>query len=236
MRKISVVMAYYENPGMLRRQVEHLATFKADLLECLEYVVVDDGSPKFPAAFNQDVLKFACQMWRMGVDIRWNQDACRNLGVREARNEWVLITDMDHMIPETTFRGVTTEVLSERSIYKFTRVDDVTFTEYKPHPNSWLMTKEMYNKVGGYDERFAGYYGTDWDFRDRAMRAAEYIKMLPLPLVRVGREHTPDASCPREFGRKSPADAQAIRRIHGARGNLPPQRFRFPHSLVFRWP
>lgn len=236
MRDISVVMAYYENPTMLARQYKSFDALPFAVKNHFEYVVVDDGSPRSPADPPSWELTYGFQLWRMDQDIRWNQDACRNLGVKYAKHPWVLITDMDHMIPDATLRAVMTEHLSERAAYKFTRVNDQTFDAYKPHPNSWLMTKKLYDEIGGYDERFAGWYGTDWDFRDRVVLKAQYVKMLPYPLVRVGREHTPDASCPREFGRKTPRDAQMIRDIRVKRGGKAPERDRFSNHMVFRWP
>jgi len=236
MRDVSVVMAYYENPLMLERQFTNFDRMSQEVKEHLEFVVIDDGSPKHPAQA-PFIDGFKIQIHRMGIDIRWNQDACRNLGAREARHKWLLLTDMDHLIPEKTLTWVMEVIaLREKSIYKFSRVNDVTFDVYKPHPNSWFMTKEMYFEVGGYDERFAGLYGTDWDFRDRCVRTAEFIEQVPVPLIRVGREHTPDASCPREFGRKSTEDAQAIRRIRDDRGKATPQMFGFPNSMVLRLP
>jgi len=236
MRDVTVVMAYYENPNMLQRQLANFAKMRAAIKEHLEYVIVDDGSPKHPAGTDLIPIDYKLQIHRMGVDIRWNQDACRNLGAKEARHKWLLLTDMDHLIPEGTLGMMMDRHLNESSIYKFSRLDDETFEPYKPHPNSWFMTKDMYFKVGGYDERFAGLYGTDWDFRDRCVRTAEFVEQVGFPLIRVGREHTADASCPREFGRKSPADAQAIRAIRDARGKQPPQMFRFPHHMVLSLP
>lgn len=215
MRGVSVVMAYYNQPTMLSRQLEHFNGLPADLLSQLEVIIVDDGSSVKPAigVTAGREFKHAFQLWKMAVDIRWNQDACRNLGVKHARQPWVLITDLDHLVPETTLRYLMTADLMPSRIYKFARKDDVTLADYKPHPNSWFMTVEMYARVGGYDERFAGYYGTDWDFRDRALRAAQTIWQLPQYIIRVGREHTPDASMPREFGRKSLHDSRMIQKL-----------------------
>lgn len=246
MRDVTVVMAYYEQPGMLERQLKHLEALPVDLQEHLEVIIVDDGSPMKPALSvlglygkeNPMEFPFKFQLWRMDVDIRWNQDACRNLGVKHARNSWVLLTDLDHLIPEATLRSVMTSRLHDNMVYKFARVNDVTLDPYKPHPNSWLLLRSLYEKAGGYDERFAGYYGTDWDFRDRIVRTAHAVMQLSIPLIRVGREHTPDASMPREFGRKSPEDAKQIQalKLQRERNKEGPKHDMYPNHLIFRWP
>lgn len=234
MRPISIVMAYYDNPGMLRRHVDAFTAFPSDMHQSMELVIVDDCSPKKPANFAN--VPFAYQIWRMGVDVRWNQDACRNIGVKAARHDWILMTDIDHMIPELTLRSCMIKTLDRDTAYRFSRVNDVTFNEYKFHPNSWLMHRDLFDRIGGYDERFAGWYGTDWDFRDRAVIKAKCMITQPEHLVRVGREHTPDASCPREFGRKTDQDAKMIAKLRSQRRNEKPQLYRFPHSLVAKCP
>lgn len=239
MHKITVVMAYYENPVMLRRQYHQFNQYNPQVQERLEYIVVDDGSPRYPAV-PPTKGKFEFQLFRMKVDVRWNQDACRNIGVKHARHEWVFLTDMDHLIPNDTLSALLfSNHLDPRIAYRFSRVNDQTFEPYKFHPNSWFLTKALYDEVGGYDERFAGYYGTDWDFRDRVMLKASAVKQLPLILIRVGREHTPDASTPKEFGRKSVEDAHAIKRIRAERSKQKgwkTVRDSFPYEKVVSWP
>lgn len=239
MRDVTVVMAYYKQPVMLMRQLEQFTQYPQEVRDHLELVLVDDGSPEHPITFPTCFKPaFKLQVYRMDVDVRWNQDACRNLGVKHARHPWVLLTDLDHLIPERTMKVVLTRPLNERYAYKFTRINDVTFDNYKPHPNSWLLTRALYDQAGGYDERFAGYYGTDWDFRDRVVRTAQVIHQLPSPLIRVGREHTMDASMPRDFGRKSVEDAHAIQelKLQRERERQGPQHDRFPNHKVFSCP
>lgn len=231
---ISVIMPYYDNPTMLLKQLEEFSKMSSEVQELLELMIVDDGSPEHPAGelCAQQLHTFLLQIYRIDVNVRWNQDAARNIGARHAGKKWLLLTDIDHLIPEGTLRYLMNAHLSEKAIYKFARLEYDGVTPYKVHPNTWFMTDKMYERVGGYDERFAGYYGTDWDFRDRTVRAAEKIQQLPCPIIRVGREHIPDASTPREFGRKSPDDAAAIKKIRDARGKAGPERFRFPYHKV----
>jgi hypothetical protein len=103
MTPTTLVMPYYINAGMLKAQFEMLRNLPADLRDLIGVVVVDDGSPTAPAE-PEDLSGIPLQIYRIDVDIRWNQDAARNIGVRHAENNWVLLTDIDHMVPSKTWR------------------------------------------------------------------------------------------------------------------------------------
>jgi hypothetical protein len=230
MRDVTLVMAYYENRDMLATQFAALAKMSKEVRKFLRVIVVDDGSPFNPAVASPAGCPVT--IYRIKVDIRWNQDAARNIGVFHAETPWVLITDMDHMVPEQTWQYVTTAELNDYAAYKFARVSAPKMDPYKPHPNSYLMTRELYQRIGGYDERFAGYYGTDGDFRDRINQAAPVIN-LKYPLIRVPREHIHDASTTR-YARKSPEDNR-IRAIKAERAQIPgwrPLNLSFPYERV----
>lgn len=229
MREITLIMAYYENHTMLQRHLHHWRGYVRKMLKNLHVIVVDDGSPKAPARLDSEP-PCDLHLYRMLVDVRWNQDACRNLGAHHAQTEWLLFTDMDHMVPTETMEYVMTQKLDPTVAYRFARVSAPDMQPYKPHPNSWLMTKEMYDRVGGYDERLAGWYGTDGDFLDRVQAQAPIIQ-LDCPLIRVPREVTPDASTT-SLTRKSPEDFRAIQTLRRANKGTPTLRLSFPWERV----
>jgi hypothetical protein len=241
MTPFTLVMAYYENAGMLREQFRRLVALPEDIRNNLELVVVDDGSPTAPAfhaleAGHWAELKLALQrvqLWRMSVDVRWNQDACRNIGAHRARTSWLLLTDMDHVVPRDTWRGLMTQKLLKTRAYRFARVNAPAGDTYKPHPNSYAISRGLYWQVGGYDEALAGHYGTDGDFLVRLRREAP-VAELPFCLVRYPREVIPDASTT-TLTRKSDEDRAAVGRIVKARAENPdwkPAHFTFPHEQL----
>lgn len=230
MREATLIMAYYENKDMLAAQLEFIRNIPKEVRKFIRVIVVDDGSPFHPATS----ADCGCPLtiYRINVDIRWNQDAARNIGAFHAETTWMLLTDMDHMVPADTWQYLVTADLNEYSTYKFARVTAPAMLPYKQHPNSFFMTKDIWNRTGGYDERFAGYYGTDGDFRDRLVMASPIVN-LKYPLIRVPREHIHDASTTR-YARKSPED-QRIREIKSARSRIPgwrPLTLSFPYELV----
>ncbi len=229
MKNFTIVMAYYDNHAMLQEHLFQWRKIEKHLRKNINAIIVDDGSPNAPARLDSEV-PFPVSIYRMLVDIRWNQDACRNIGVRHAETEWVLMTDMDHVVPPDTARHLIECDLSPQTVYKFSRVDAPNNTPYKPHPNSWFMTRAMFDKIGGYDERLAGWYGTDGDFLDRVQDTAPIIQ-LNVPLVRYPREIVADASTT-SLTRKTPEDAETIRRLRKQYAGTPPERYKFPYERV----
>lgn len=238
MNLVTLVMPYYQNTNMLMEHYSLLASIEPKLREFISLVVVDDGSPDVSAPLPPaELSSMSVQVFRMLKDVRWNQDACRNIGVKFAETNWVLLTDIDHMVPLETWQAVLLRKLDEACVYRFARVSAPDMSQYKPHPNSWLMTRAMYDLVGGYDERFAGLYGTDGDFRDRVHECAKEVCHFKQALIRVPRWHIADASTI-TYLRKQPEDRTGLDRIRKQRDALPPAeqrpiRFTFPFKRVY---
>jgi hypothetical protein len=215
-RPFTLIFPYYDNPGMFLEQLGALAALPAEVRGALDLIVVDDGSPTSPLGHDQleqmklTGLRFV-HLFRITVDVRWNWIAARNLAMAQAKTNWRLMTDIDHVVPVDTCRRIQEVKLSERSVYRFSRVDAPTMAPYKPHPNSWLLTGETFDRAGGYDERFSGFYGSDGEFRDRITRATRTVQLLPQVLVRYPREVIPDASTIR-YERKQPEDRAGVQR------------------------
>lgn len=247
MNDITICMAYYRNHGMLVEQCKRLRALPADLRAHLSLIVVDDGSAllqrnetELPAIAKPAELMDAgmdFSLYRILVNVRWNQDAARNLAVDRANTEWLLLLDIDHIPPEQTLRALVSDRYSVKSVFNFDRLTwwrGDNYEPYKPHPNSWFMTKDKYNAIGGYDERFAGLYGTDADFKERVWaNLGQDPTRLPMPLFRVPRETIPDASTT-TYERKALEDSQfrEARRRRNATPGWQPKRLTFPWEQV----
>jgi len=228
---ITLIMAYYDNPKMLKQQLDNIAAYSEEIRNSLEIIIVDDCSPRWPAReviSNHSREGIKVRLFRTKVDVPWNQDFCRNLGVSQAKTPWILLTDIDHLVPESTMHELVSNEYKPYVVYKFSRISAPEYMLYKPHPNSWFMSREFYETMGGYDERFAGWYGTDGDFRDRITRLT-YIELLPWPLIRVPREVIADASTTTLI-RKSPENGAMIAKIKNER-----EKDYKPKTLSFPW-
>jgi hypothetical protein len=237
MTPVTLVMPYYMNPTMLEKHWAMLRMLPLKIRDQVSVVIVDDGSPSGPALPTDTMPKgMSIQIYRIIQDVRWNQDAARNIGVAHVETEWVLLTDIDHIPTLEAWEQVVLRTHNPNYVYRFARVSAPAMDPYKPHPNSWLMTRTMYDKVGGYDERFAGLYGTDGDFRDRVAEYAE-IHMFKQALIRVPRSEIADASTT-TYLRKQAEDRDGLDRVRKTRAALPlelqfPLRYTFAFVRVY---
>lgn len=223
MKPITLIFPFYQNQDMLWRQLAFMAEYAEDIKKNLRLIVVDDGSPE-PARMH-GYYGYDMELYRFDVDIRWGWLQARNLGVERANTKWVLLTDIDHMVPEATMRLLMEDKHNGKFVYRFRRVDAPDMTPYKEHPNSWFLTKDMFNRIGGYDERYLGFYGTDCVFRDAVNANSAGTVMLEAPLIRVPREVVKDASTT-TYGRKEEQDRINVRRIRTMIAGLPPDERR----------
>lgn len=199
-KALTFIYPYYENAQFLRAQWRTWHGYAADLRQHVSAIVVDDGSPT-PAVLPEDP-PFPVRLFRIGVDIRWNWLAARNIGAHHASDGWLLLTDMDHVVPEDTLRGLVYGQHDPGVIYVFSRREH-TGEPVAPHSASFFMTKAMFWTIGGYDERLSGFYGTDGLYRRRAQAIAS-LQILSDALVR--HEFQADSSTTR-YQRKQPIDA-----------------------------
>lgn len=207
---LSIVMPYYENPHMLEAHLYAWSQYHPHAQQNIEIVIVDDGSPRNPAApimrANRDFHhRMLMRCFRIDVNIPWNQDGARNLGMMHAFGEWAFLTDMDHLVPfdqaDKMLHFAMVEALP-REYYMPAAQIKTDGTVLGEHPNTYLFNRRDYWDIGGYDEDFAGSYGSDGNFRKNA-------KGLGLREVRTAAWHTivfrkEDISdaCTHDFGRK----------------------------------
>jgi hypothetical protein len=203
MKAISVVMRYYNQPLMLRHQLGVIASYSETVRQHLYLIFVDDGSPipAEPIIRESGLLSSAAtiRLYRSLVDIPWNQEFATNLGVAHTETQWFLHLDIDHEAPPETMQALITEAHDPTCYYLFQRrlagpVDMLT-----PHydglyaPGLWFMTKDVFDRADGLDERFAGrYLPSDRDFRVRLIRAQAQTIFLPHYLL-VHDENRPGA-------------------------------------------
>lgn len=208
MEKLQLVYPYYENPGMLREQLTVWSEWPKELADRVTIILVDDGSQKDPA---EPVVRAALphfplpliRLYRVLINIPWNQNGAHNLGFHVADDGWCLSTDIDHIVTAAQLNTILALPVNKDCYYTFgrRRVSDMS-TVFKRHPNSWLLTKELYWKSGGYDEDFAGFYGSDSQFRKALALVGKHIPLPDACYLVVYDEHDiPDANT-REWGRK----------------------------------
>jgi hypothetical protein len=192
--EISIVFAYYDNPSMLEFQWNRIAEYSSAVRARVEVLVVDDASPITAAlsVVRPESLPDH-RVYRIAKDIPWNQDAARNIGAHEASARWLLLTDIDHVVPEETLLGLLNLDKDPTVFYTLGRTKFFTDDVREPHPNSYVVTRDMYWAIGGHDEDYAGIYGKDYLFRKRALKKTREVHLPDLRLARVGTSNIPDA-------------------------------------------
>lgn len=176
---ISVIVPYYRNPQMLEVHLQTWATYPPAVREAMQLIIVDDGSPE-PAepVVRKYMENFWCgiQLYRITKDIPWNRGGARNLGSGAANTLWLLHMDIDHILPPdaaSLLVALISKIKADRW-FRFPRYrvgaadetrnkDDLPreqkFGKVKPHIDSYLVPKELYDRVGGYDEDYSGCLG-----------------------------------------------------------------------------
>lgn len=190
---ISIVFPYYDNPQMLTFQLGIFKSYSPEVLNRCEIILVDDCSPTYPAREVVSETGFAdFRLFRLALDKPWNQDAARNIGAFEARGEYLLLTDIDHVIPEETLKGLMA-LNNQRTVYTLARKAHFSETVIASHVNSYFMAKTLYWSIGGYDEEFWGTYGSDRLFRNRVRRLAPIVELTGVRLELVTQGSIADA-------------------------------------------
>lgn len=198
--KLTLVMAYYENGGMLDKHLEVFESFPRLYKDRLKVIIVDDGSQDDPASKHMRDVGISIRLFRALVDIPWHQNGARNLGMHHADDGWCLMTDIDHLLTFENFRAILRTRFKPGYAYKPQRML-VDGSEYHQHPNTYLLQKELFWRVGGYNEEFCGYYGTDSTFRVKLAITGLIKDTDSFWLTLYKRTDIEDAST-RRYGRK----------------------------------
>jgi len=215
-----MVVPYYRQPNMLRKQLETWNTYSEDAQYAIDFIVVDDCSPEpaEPVICDYAYHNMArlsdpgfIQLYRIDKDVPWNRGMARNLGTKMATTPWVLHVDTDHVLPPDSAAQLVAcaAQLHASKWYRFerfrvgaadeTRKKDkvnphATFARIHPHIDSYLCTPEAFWKAGGYNTRFSGVLGGGTPFLKEMERANGAPAMIEFPLHVHTRHSVPDSS------------------------------------------
>jgi len=101
--KLSIIISVLNSHEIVRRQLLHFK--KMDLPEDIEIIFIDDGSNP-PLTHDGSLKNFT--MYATNDKRPWTVELARNLGARVADGEYLLMTDIDYIIPRDAIEAVYT--------------------------------------------------------------------------------------------------------------------------------
>ena len=168
--KVSIVIAVLNSHEIVRRQIAHFK--KMDLPNDVEIIFVDDGSD--PPIDCPDSGLRNLTICSTGNKGKWTQPAARNYGAKQAKGEFCVFTDLDHIIPRESIEIARN---CPADVVRFKREAAVLdeaggFTQdmgvlrkwgfdrgglrIAPHGNSYIFRRKLFLELGGVDEKFVG--------------------------------------------------------------------------------
>jgi predicted glycosyltransferase involved in capsule biosynthesis len=142
MPKLTILYTYFG-------QKEMIPQILAEKHPDTKIVIIDDCSPE-PLARAKGI-----NIYRIDDNIEWNQGGARNLGFHVAKG-WIVYADIDHLISQQTQAELLKIKKKKGTVYFLGRNSDS-----KKVLSVYLIHKDDFEKVGGYDEDFCGHYGRE---------------------------------------------------------------------------
>lgn len=240
MRELSIVIPFYRNLPMLALHLENLSSVEIPVMRQLTIFLIDDCSPadERPDVMLRnanDEVRSRIRLLRVLDDIPWNQHGARNLGAKLCKTHWLLVTDIDRIVPAHDLRILVTRKLDDSKHYKP--------LQYRMRPllplaelsarapyDQFLCTRRAYWKAGGYDEDYCGSYGGDGPFLKELEKRAPLERLADVRMFRYNR-HVLDGANTATLDRDAGAKLYRSRyRDKHSRGDITPR-----NPIRFRW-
>ncbi len=220
MDKISVVITAYNNHPLT---VVHVRECQNSTLLPDEIIVVNDhGTPDLKEMIEKLEMKTKVIYAYIVEDIPWNYTGARNLGVWLSSGDYIVSEDNDN-IPSRKLYEDMYKFLKENPDHdsvlagfrpKISLEDALTkpMEEWQsqgrraPHDDSFMIRRDAYLRMKGYDEQFAGAYAwacTDW--RRRRGRANSKFSRIKTHYFTVPRGETKVCMCKKSTEERSRA-------------------------------
>ncbi len=161
---ITISHIFYNQHGMLDL---HKSAWETHDPDRVRYTLIDDASPQpIPTSFRMKSL----DIYRVDEDIPWNIAGARNLAFHVAKTEWVLCSDIDHVVTREALTKILQLDLSNPNIaYIFNRRRADGYFGVKGIINI-LMNRKKYFEIGGHDEDYSGHYGREETFFSHCLK------------------------------------------------------------------
>ena len=213
---------YYNNPDYLKRFVKRTLPYVDEM------IVVDDGSSLPITDYLSPNKKL--RLFRVLKDYGFNSHGCRNLIMKQATNDWVILMDVDRefIYIEDAFSTIYHTKLRKDIRYRFMAHSNIKETHGSV--NDYMIHKEHFFKAGGYDEEIIGQRWGDREFFKQLLHFGyeKYLYGVDIMLTRK-----PSSSV------GGLARSKHDKKIHNNHVNLIKKRIKKPEPnkpiLTFEW-
>lgn len=154
--------------------------------------ITDDGSQLYPAMSvisdeHKSLLNIS--LWKIDIDIKWNQPEANNLAFREIKTDCVIRSDIDHYFNELDFEKILNKIECNQLDLKSNLYKPQRYVKEKKihlHPNVYIISKNKYWDINGYNEYFSGNYGyDDVEFMRRADKMLNKVVLTDTKLQSI---------------------------------------------------
>ena len=171
---LNINYTYYNNYDLFMEVVEHYKPYE----KYFNFTVIDDGSQDEP--LTSENLPENWKGYRVEQDLGWGNEVCRNILMRKTNFMWNALLDMDividfnddkckKMLIDGDFLKFYGPMFNIPLTFQFFRGARTFYENLKEDPsrkhqclNSFIISKEAFNKTYGYDMTLAWIYGSDY--------------------------------------------------------------------------
>lgn len=217
MENLTIVAAYYNQPGIMREWWRVLKTYAEP--ERIKLRFCDDHSKKHPLVIPPAIQRrFDVQAFRVLDDIHWNEMGARNLCMEHSHG-WVFMTDPDYLLNAENVRRLLTKDCRKKNFYHLQSREVDTGKALGMPENMVVLHTEDFWKVHGYDEGFAGGYGFSDCMFFKALR--DGLRARDNFVKDVFMSHYPKKEVPSSFSDCAPILDAASPSIRDTKRNQP---------------
>lgn len=159
---LSIILPYYNEPKYIEWWYQKIIWINQQRPGKARLLVIDDGSQKHPASTyfktrNTDYV----ELFVITEDVGFNNHGARNLGMKQTKTDWNLLTDIDRRYPDETLLHIIDSIvenkLSPRNYYRFSPLSE----DWPISVNDFVVHRTAFWETGGYDEEFVNCHWGD---------------------------------------------------------------------------